>query len=249
LNSEERVAENLVINEMGKLLQYDAHAHPVLAEDSLEALTNKIKKSKKKRKKPVSSSQSPVLDFIPDEYLDSAKDLLLQETHKVREEKWSLILGKGSTCGNRDLELAQQNTMSSLFGAGDDSEDSNRLAKLKAEFNALNEVIAGVQSRNDKLEQKLAVLIYGYRRRADGMRDSIHQRYTEFRHAQIEESVYRTLLRNEERAVLLRTESLEREVRQLRQMETKAQKQYGDLIHERNRLRKRVSSQAMKPFT
>jgi hypothetical protein len=43
LNSEERVAENLVFNEMGKLLQYDAHAHPVLAEDSLEALTNKIK--------------------------------------------------------------------------------------------------------------------------------------------------------------------------------------------------------------
>jgi len=251
LNSEERVAENLVFNEMGKLLQYDAHAHPVLAEDSLEALTNKIKKSKKKRKKPASSSQSPVLDYIPDEYLDSAKDLLLQETNKVLEEKRSLILGEGSTCGNRDLELAQQNIMSSLFGVSDDSEDikSNRLAKLKAEFNALSEVIAGVLSRNDKLEQKLAVLFHGYRKRADGMCDSIHQRHTEFRHAQIEESVYRTLLRNEKRAIALRTESLEGEVRQLRQMETKAQKQYGDLIHERNRLRKRVNSQATKPLT
>jgi hypothetical protein len=56
------------------------------------------------------------------------------------------------------------------------------------------------------------------------MRDSIHQRHTEFRHAQIEESVYRTLLTNEERAIALRTESLEGEVRQSRQMETKAQK-------------------------
>jgi hypothetical protein len=44
--------------------------------------------------------------------------------------------------------------MSSLFGVSDDSEDikSNRLAKLKAELNALSEVIAGVLSRNDILE-------------------------------------------------------------------------------------------------
>jgi len=90
---------------------------------------------------------------IPDKCLDSAKDFHLQETNKVLEEKRS-FLGEGSTCGNRDLELAQQNIMSSLFGVSDDSEDikSNRLAKLKAELNALSEVIAGVLSRNDILE-------------------------------------------------------------------------------------------------
>lgn len=249
-NTEERVAENFVIDEMGKLLQHDAHAHPVLTEDTLEALTNKTKKSKKKRKKAVSSSQSSVLDFIPDDYLDLAKNLLHQETEKVLEEKRSDILGKSGFCNNLDLELTHQNVMSSLFGWRGDPDDtkSHRLANLRAEFNALQEVIAGVQSRNDRLEQKLAVLFHGYRKRADGMRDSIHQRHTELRHAQIEEFVYRTLLRNEERAVALRTESLEEEVRKLRNMEAIAQKQYGDLIHERNRLRKRVNNQAAMPF-
>ena len=246
-------AEVLLQEEMLKLLRHDAHAHPVFVYDAvaIDVSGDQSKKSKKKTKKrSATSTQSTPLDYIAEEDLDAAKELLLQETERLLEEKRKAIAEELASCLAADLdhELKQQNVASSIEGAtgSADSTKQRRLAEIKAEFDALNEVTEAMKKKNDKMEQKLTVLVHGYQKRADGLCDSILQRYSEFRHSQIEEAVYRNLQTNEQEAIVRRPEKLEEEVKELEKMESSAQKRYGDLIHERNRLWKRAT-RSQKP--
>lgn len=255
IGKKNHAAEVLLLEEMVKLLQYDAYAHPVCVNDEVVALSDKSKKGKKKRKREVSSTQPVTLDYISEEYLDTANELLLEETQRLKDKKRDSMMASkkisadtNSAPDDLDIELTQRNVMSSVTGANSSSTNTknHRLAEYEAEFNLLKELVDSAKSKNDKIEQKLTVLLNGYRKRTDGIRDSIHQRHAEFRHAQIEEAVYQSLFRNEEQAILRRTEKAEAEVKELQVIEAEGQKRYGDLIHERNRLLKRIN-QLPKP--
>ena len=85
-------ASKLIAEEMMALVQYDAYANPpeTSTEDNLNFIISTKKKNKKdkmKRKKNRPKPKSnPVITFISDEYLNSAKELLQKETEMMINE-------------------------------------------------------------------------------------------------------------------------------------------------------------------
>ena len=256
-------ADTLIREEMLTLLQHDAYVHPVLMDnidvtDASGKQRSRKDKKKKKRKKgeevlTIASAPPPEkpLDFLPEDALDVAKDLI--------EKEFELILrDRGVEAGRLSETLIAENSKASLNGASgmiylDDkggpgwvqSESSNpdRVASLRAEYRALEEATSAIRKRADKLESRLTLRHGGYIKRFEALRDSAAQSFSELKHAQIEEAVYATLMAQEERGASSRIEKLVTEIQKLQKDEAEGQKRYGDLFHERNRLRVKLRQQ------
>jgi pre-mRNA-splicing factor CDC5/CEF1 len=241
----ENLAERLIQEEMMTLLRHDAHAFPVFPGG-----TNDTDKKKKKRKK-VDTALPPEmpLEYLPEEALDGARDLLLAETEALYNEKVAAALSREGTQGVDEAErvLMEANQAVSKSGIGDllytategwisTTDHSKAVQSMKTEFEALQEATVSLKKRNEKLEAKLSVKHGGYAKRAESIRQSAVQGFAERRNAEIETAVFSNLQSHEDRGSEMRIEKLQGEIAKLKEDETVSQKRYGDLLLEKKRL-------------
>jgi chaperonin cofactor prefoldin len=189
------------------------------------------------------------LEYLQEEALDEARDLLRAEAEALYNEKVAAALSREGTQGADDAErlLMQANQAVSEAGIGDlaytasegwvsAADKSKTIQGMKAEFEALQEATATLKKRNEKLEAKLGVKHGGYAKRAESIRESAMQSFAERRNAEIETAVFSTLQSHEDRGGELRIEKLQGEIAKLKEDEAISQKRYGDLLLEKKRL-------------
>eukprot|EP00977_Amphora_coffeiformis_P010510 scaffold2476_cov193-Amphora_coffeaeformis.AAC.5 len=207
-------AAELVREEMLKLLQHDAYAHPVV--------------TKKKKQGPAVPAPAVALELIDLEMLQNARELIEAEASIVSKDKANSNAGALPIEATDDLVLVKGKWQSAT------SED-DRLASLKAQFAALQDATAELRKRNDKLEQKLAVVNGGYAKRAGALKDEILHTVGALHNSRIEKAVFGLLQRQEASGGAARVDKLQEEVDQLKATEAALQKVYGDLRIERRR--------------
>jgi pre-mRNA-splicing factor CDC5/CEF1 len=238
------IAHQMLDKEALLLLQHDAFSFPVAVNDD----TRSDKKSKKDKKKKINSLIPPSkpLELFETENLDAAHDMLQVETDLLIQEKRQLA-NKSNTIFKSDndfIQLLQNESMiasmneslNQHYGENGWSIDSlGKLPSLRAEFDTLQSEIKSVKKLNEKMDHKFSVKTGGYAKRYETFTQSALQTFAEIQNSKIEENVYNLLLAHETRGIQQRIEKLRDEIEWLEKAESKLQKQYGDLLHERNR--------------
>jgi len=241
------LAETLLLQEMQTLVNHDAYAHPICEEHNSNTSDSKKKKKKKKKSKKRKlaenePSTTPTnLDYIPEEQLDKAKALLMDEFDSIfQQARTNFLLQQQPNTAATDVneELVNHNIQSSQSGVLIDTTTtkSQRLSQFQNYFTALSDTSQQLRKKADKLQSKLSIQHGGYEKRADALRNDILQNFAHCQHAKIEQTVYEQLQRQEAEAIRSRVHALEQDVHALEETERLHQKKYGDLIHERNRL-------------
>lgn len=237
---EELDTRKLVNNEMLVLLQHDAFVHPYTkAEEEFDS-GKKSKKDKKRRKKAASVSDSvnppeKPLEYFEEEALDAAKHLLEDEYESVIQEKRRAVADThGKFESDKEvIDLLNQETIVKSLRSAENGGDI--VSSLPKELSVMQESIEAMRKRADKLESKLAIKNGGYMKRSAAMQESLSNDFAQLQNSGIEELVFSLLLEHERGGMAQRIEKLEEETEHLEQTETSLQKQYGDLLHERNR--------------
>ena len=254
-NDNDEEAEKLVGEEMLVLLQHDAFTHPyVNAEEEID--TKKTKKDKKGKKKgsggggskkvplvvPDIETAGPpdkAIEYIEEVALDMAKEMLEEEYEVVIQEKRRIVSDSGTRHGTFDSDdavkdLLHQETIKGCCRNGIASTNTS-IESMKTEYNAIQETINAMKKRTDKLESKISIKNGGYTKRSKLMQETISNDFAELQNSIIEEHVFRSLMRHEQRGMRSRIDKLQEETEDIEDVEGRLQKQYGDLLHERNR--------------
>ena len=241
-------AHRLVQEEMVTLLQHDAHSFPVVSSD--EAEVDGKKKKKKKRKKeevsqPTTTAPEVPLDYVPEEYLDLAKETVEAELQTVMGEKVAVVI-KDEKAGNeydameflveQNSEASQKAISGEVFAKVGWSSTKKALESLKLEFETLVEATDVLRKKNEKAEAKLALMHGGYSKRAAKVRADTRHCFLEHQNACIEEDVYRTLQTQETTGAARRIDKLKEEIANLDADEAAMQKRYSDMLVEKRRL-------------
>jgi predicted Mrr-cat superfamily restriction endonuclease len=175
------------------------------------------------------------LQLVSNEAFEAAKELLQAEVDIVIQEKRSLatdLIGSIESDYEMKESLNLQTIKSSIVHGITDDETPDQ---IQDEFNSLTVAIKVLKKQNDKMEQKLSIKNGGYSKRCSAFSESSLKNFAEIQHSRIEESVYRSLMGHEQRGMANRIEKLEEEIENLQSIEAKLQKNYGDLMHEKNR--------------
>ena len=243
-------AHRLIQEEMVTLLQHDAHSFPVVSSD--EAEVDGKKKKKKKRKKEEEAPQPSMtvtapevpLDYVPEEYLDMAKETVEAELQSVMGEKVAAVMKDEKASNEYDAMeyLVEQNSEASqkaisgeVFAKSGWSSSKKALESLKLEFETLVEATDVLRKKNEKVEAKLALMYGGYSKRAAKVRTDTRQCFLEHQNACIEEDVYRTLQAQETTGAARRIDKLREEIANLEADEAAMQKRYSDMLVEKRR--------------
>ena len=263
----------LIYEETAQLINYDARSHPVLANNSdpiVAGSSRKDKKDKKKRKHQSVAEHIPdvTLDYFSEEALRESKAMLEEEFRCVVQEKRELLTLRGSHCiDDRDvLSAAVEKTtdarsksnagmafsMEKGSGGWDGTAitsnaavtQQDEIATLRSEHKALQLALKSLNKTTTKLEHKLDISTGGYHARSTALIGSVLHSFAELQHSRIEEAVYINLKGHEFRGAALREEKLREEVERLEEEEAEKQRRYGELLHEKNRLRLRMSGVA-----
>jgi len=264
MSESERKALVLVREEMLTLLQHDAFHHPVLAaEDNAmiekhEKQKKKGKKDKKKRNEGVSTATVAIrppptptqpISPIPEEALDMAIDMLTREKEAIMQEKAMMTQGQFQSDNELKDALSNKTIQESMKGAQeqlcletgwttrpDSFSTEERISSIKLEYQAIHDISKVTSKCADRLESKLMVKNGGYMKRANAIEQATLQSFAELSNSKIEGEVYTMLSLHERRGMMSRIKKLEGEIEELEQIEAASQKQYGELLHEQNRL-------------
>jgi pre-mRNA-splicing factor CDC5/CEF1 len=258
-------ADRLLQEEMLTLLQHDAFSHPVvLTSDSVDE-KKKSKKDKKKGKKSkagnddnVETSSLPFpperpLEFISEDSLKSAGELLSNEYDSLIQEKIQLALNIDSTLSsNSEIMKALQtatimtsldNSQNQIYSSSTKqwistttSNEEEKIQALQSEFKILKEVAESYRKKAEKIENKLTIKNGGYINRFQSISDNFHSSFQELQHVSIEQKVYSVLMSHEKVGMKYRMDKLQSEVEALEEYESVAQKRYSDLLHKKKRI-------------
>eukprot|EP00985_Skeletonema_marinoi_P004966 scaffold2156_cov115-Skeletonema_marinoi.AAC.1 len=251
---------------MTTLISHDAYAHPVQPDKKDPIVASlmsegKGKKDKKDKKRKQTMEPETHLDFIPEESLEAANQLLEDELKAVLQEKRELLssaTGKYYENDSDVLDAVAADTVQAASGSASQLSFSNngweqgvegddRTAEtLYAEYKAIQNATNAVAKSCSKLEQKLVIQTGGYNQRSQSLIDSSMQSFAMLQHSKIEAVVYSRLRSHEIKGAQLRIESLRDEIERLEEEETKKQKRYGELVHTKNRLQLKIRSQEKK---
>jgi len=259
-------AAKLINEEMTTLISHDAYAHPVQPDKKDPIVASlmsegKGKKDKKDKKRKQTMEPETHLDFIPEESLEAANQLLEDELKAVLQEKRELLssaTGKYYENDSDVLDAVAADTVQAASGSASQLSFSNngweqgvegddRTAEtLYAEYKAIQNATSAVTKSCSKLEQKLVIQTGGYNQRSQSLIDSSMQSFAMLQHSKIEAVVYSRLRSHEVKGAQLRIEGLRDEIERLEEEETKKQKRYGELVHTKNRLQLKIRSQEKK---
>ena len=259
-------AAKLINEEMMTLISHDAYAHPIQPDKKDPIVASlmsegKGKKDKKDKKRKQTMEPETHLDYIPEESLDAANQLLEDELKAVIQEKRELLSAKTGKYYDNDSDVldaavadtvqaastsASQLTFSNN-GWEQGAEGNNGTAEtLYAEYNAIQNATNAVAKACSKLEQKLMIQTGGYNQRSRSLIDSSMQSFAMLQHSKIEAVVYSRLRSHETKGAQLRIEHLRDEIERLEEEETKKQQKYGELMHTKNRLLLKIRNQEKK---
>ena len=123
-------AAKLIAQEMMNLVQHDAIANPpeTNSELDMDASSKKKKKKEKKKAKQSKKSSSVSLDFIPDDYLEQAKEALEHETESLLNEhkdRQRLLLAQAQAGKENAISPSDESVMESLVSNNIQSSLSN----------------------------------------------------------------------------------------------------------------------------
>jgi hypothetical protein len=173
------------------------------------------------------------LDPIPEQDLDSAKELIKLEYEQLMQEKTHPLLAEGKTSYEAmEMILTETANSTKAYAAEvffqnswkDAKSDEKLLAEsLALEFDTLQEATSTLRTRNEKTESKIAVLTGGFAKRAQNTTAEILQLYHNLQNAAIEEAVYEKLRDHEERGGAARIDQLRSAIIRLRQDEERLQ--------------------------
>ena len=262
-------AAKLINEEMATLINHDAYAHPVQPDKKDPVVASVISEGKgkkdkkeKKRKQKVMELQETPLDYIPEDSLETANQLLADELKVIFQEKRELLsstTGKYYTEDSDVLNATVAETVRATGASasqlafsnngweqGTEGSDDHTAETLYAEYKALQNANNAVAKSCSKLEQKLVIQTGGYNQRSQSLIDSSLQSFAMLQHSKIEAVVYSRLRSHETRGAQLRIEQLRDEIERLEEEETKKQKKYGELMHARNRLQLKLRGQGNK---
>jgi len=241
-------AERLLLDEMITLMRHDAFAFPMAPPDMDDHQGSSSggggKKKKNKRKKSSEEKEEAVqpqlipqetpLDYLPEESLDSAKDMIQTEMKQLMQDKIAqVMITKSPIIQNESdalLYLTNENVQASTQGA------SSKTLSLEKEFECLQRVTAALRKKNDKLESKLGVKNGGYMKRSTTLQTQILDDFAQYQNSTIEQHVFQNLAWHEQQGASMRIDRLKEDLEQLESMEAQEQKQYGDLVLEKKRL-------------
>ena len=230
----EREALTMLRAEALKLMRHDAHAHPLAVDDVLaNPLGKKSKKKKKKTTKSLIAPEAP-LDHIPAEVLDLSKDILLKEMDSIHY--------KDDTSVKLNLDASTGGCIQLCFGndgwrdSPPQSEMKDNDIKNKVQVQALKDSTRILRKKADKLSANIAIKLGGYIKRSETLNEERLKTFHEINHASVEEYVYTKLMSAEMEAIPSRKAVLENDIKFLEEEETQAQKQYGRLMLEKNRI-------------
>jgi pre-mRNA-splicing factor CDC5/CEF1 len=236
--------ERLVEEERFTLLRHDAHAFPV---EPPTSLTDDSKKSKKKKKKqpPGSTTLPPEtpLEYIPEDALNHAKQLIQQELPVVVKEKTALLLNKAKSEADALEILAQVNARvakssvaNEIFqqdGWVEKQSDEQLLTSLQLEFETIQEATTALRKKTDKTESKVIVLTGGYANRSQTLGQEILQMHSDLQNAVIEEAVYKNLQQSEELGSVRRIDQFRQDIQKMEQDHVQLNEYYQELVEKK----------------
>jgi len=242
-------AERLVQQEMMRLLQYDAHAFPIVF--SVEATADDIKRRKKLMNEESTANSDPnvpqiPLDYVPGNHLNSAKSALQAElvtvlqganTCVIRDKKGSNEFESLDVLVGENTEASRADASGRVFSVtGWASSSFKEIESLKLEFDSLNDAATRLRKKNNKAEAKLSVVRGGYTKRASKVRADTLQGYVDLQNLLIEEDVYGTLQSQEISGAASRIAYLKEDIASMDAEEVSTQKKYSDWLVEKRRL-------------
>lgn len=231
-------AGELVEMELMKLLKHDDNMYPVVALDG--------KKKPKKRKKEA-NPQDVELDILSEEVLDSARDLLQEETdllvqdmiHKAKQfnVRFTSAFDVLNAMAKAAADVSRDG-MSNLFYQGDKGfvENGDEMESLKVQFQTIREATMALRKKNDKVAAKLSIKNGGYNMRAKNLQEETLQNFALQQNHKIERAVFESLQSMEERGAMQRIDALHNDLADLERQESILQKQYGGLLLEKKRI-------------
>jgi pre-mRNA-splicing factor CDC5/CEF1 len=263
-------ATRLIYEEMATLINHDARCHPIaqVFDPIIAGVSSGGKKDKKDKKRKHQSTMEDIpevlLEFFPEEELESAKLLLAQEFKVVFQEKRELLSSTKGVYYDEDTDVlnalvaetmaASHDGATGLFfstdnGASGWHKGCDDISTLRSEHSAIQNATKSMSKACAKLEQKLQIQTGGYVQRSGAIIESTLNSFAELQHSRIEQSVYSRLRAHETKGVSLRLEMLTEEVEELEEVEMNKQKRYGELIHEKNRLLLKIYGMGKKMDT
>jgi hypothetical protein len=235
--------ERLLDEERLTLLRHDAHAFPAKAPPSF--LDEKKKKKKSKSKGGSTTADLPTetpLDYIREDALTAAKQMIQAELQNTMDEKLQPLLASGKSHQEAG-EALRQATLDARLAAADEvyvgdgrwiqKTEKSQCQSHSIEFDALQEGISALRKRNEKAESKLALLTGGLGKRVESSGSILLQTYGELRNAMIEQAVYENMRAHEEPGSVRRMERLQQNVAKLQEDEARLQGIYQDLLSKR----------------
>jgi pre-mRNA-splicing factor CDC5/CEF1 len=239
--------ERLVEEERFTLLRHDAHAFPV---EPPPSLLDDSKKSKKKKKKqaPTSTTTLPPetpLEYIPEDALNHAKQLIQQELAVVVKEKTAPLLNEDQAKSEADaLEIlaqvnarvARSSVANEIFyqdGWIEKKSDEQVLTSLQLEFETIQEATTALRKKTDKTESKVIVLTGGYANRSQTLGQEILQMHGDLQNAVIEEAVYKNLQQSEELGSVRRIDRFRQDIQKMEQDHAQLNEYYQELVEKK----------------
>ncbi|KAL7446949.1 hypothetical protein ACHAXM_010692 [Skeletonema potamos] len=259
-------AAKLINEEVTTLISHDAYAHPVQLDKKDPIVASLIsegngKKDKKDKRRKQAMEPETHLDYIPEDSLEAANQLLKDELKVILQEKRELLSSTTGKYYENDSDVLDAVIADTVKAAGESASQlsfssdgwvheghgNDRTAEtLYAEYKAIQNATKAVAKACSKLEQKLEIQTGGYNQRSQFLIESSMQSFAMLQHSKIEAVVYSRLRSHETRGAQLRIERLRDEIERLEEEETKKQKKYGELVHTKNRLQLKIRSQANK---
>ena len=258
-------AEKLINEELITLISHDAYAHPSQIDKKDPVIASlsegKGKKDKRDKRRKLAMAPETHLDYIPEESLKTAQQLLDDELRAIVHEKRELISSTTGRYYENDSDVMdavaadtiraanRSSTQLSFSGNGwaqKGDGDGPSPETLYAEYKAVQNATNAVAKACSKLEQKLEIQTGGYNQRSQSLIDSSLQSFAMLQHSKIEAIVYSRLRSHETKGAELRIERLKEEIELLEDEETRKQKKYGELVHTKNRLQLKIKNQDKK---
>lgn len=253
----EEVAEMLQ-KEVLAMLRFDAHQHPLDAEEG-----------QKKKKKKAKTDRVPPLDHVEEEEMRSAREMIAEEmchmeyplksksdiTHKkgdLSDSSDDEDEGSGEPVSAEFLEQAWKSANADVaflpsqkkYGYLSSASDAEKLLACRQEFSLTREYLMKEMKKASKLESRLNLLTGGYRKRTATMKAEMMGQQDHLKKCRQEESCFDLLLSLELKAVPQRVAILEKEVAILEQTEDKLQLRFSKLSQEREQLKALLSAKA-----
>ena len=193
-------------------------------------------------------------DILSEEALNTAKEIIETELATSLNEKMNAVsnLTRTGSYASSLQVLAAENGIASKDGGSSMVYNGNSgwsqstkhsapvensvVASLQLEFETIQNSLAVMKEKNDKIEKKLSVMNRGYAMRGEKFRADILQSFGDLQNARIEEAVYRMLQYHETAGGENRINNLRDEIDFLRKKEASLQKQFAGLLVQKRRL-------------